>query len=291
MIRRVALSVVAALLPAVGFAEVVPTPTGALAIPMPADTRLVKFQYDANNSYTILSRPQSHTNIQLSPGEELVTLVLGDTAQWVVSNVPGHIFIKPLKENIATSGTLVTSQRTYQLNLRSSPVDGQFYQQVSWDSPSMHALLTQQAIVHGFAEQAAKKDAPTAVVSDTVSLENVNFGYTVEGNAPFRPTHVFDDGRFTWIRMPDIQEMPALFMLNEFGEAELLNYTTRSPYFIVQRLVPGLLLRLGEQEVRIVAQDAKQNPNRRTPTFSSGTQGKDAEKDDAGFFHWLNWDR
>jgi type IV secretion system protein VirB9 len=249
---------VLALFPLAGIASNANINAGVTAIAMPADTRLVTFSYDQNNSYTILTRPQSHTNIQLPPDEELVVLALGDTSQWMVSNVPGHVFIKPLHPNLVTSGTLVTNKRTYQLTLRSIPIDGQFYQQVTWNTPQMITYHSQIEKVEGFAKQAEEKAKPVVSVSDSVALDQVGFEYTIEGEADFKPTHVFDDGRFTWIRMPQIQEMPALFMLNEFDEAELLNYTVKEPYFIVQRLVPGLLLKLGDKEVKVLRGDKKQ---------------------------------
>lgn len=232
---------------------------GSPAIAMPADTRIVKFNYDSNNTYTILARPQAVTNIQLGQDEELVILALGDTVQWLTSNAPGHVFIKPLQPDLVTSATLVTSKRTYQLTLRSSPLDGQFYQQVSWETPQIITYHNQLTKVEGFARQASQKEEPVVTVSDAVALEEVQFNYTISGDAAFRPTHVFDDSRFTWVRMPPIQEMPALFMLNERNEAELLNYTIREPYFIIQRLVPGLLLKLGDDEVRVTRESIKKS--------------------------------
>jgi len=62
---------------------------------------------------------------------------------------------------------------------------------------------------------------------------------------------VFDDGRFTWIRIgADIQELPALFVTSEQG-AELANYVVKGEYLVVQRLVPSAMLKLGTAEVRI----------------------------------------
>ena len=62
---------------------------------------------------------------------------------------------------------------------------------------------------------------------------------------------VFDDGRFTWIRVgTEVQELPALFVMSEQG-AELANYLVKGEYLLVQRLVPAAMLKLGKTEVRI----------------------------------------
>lgn len=226
----------------------------ARPIALPSDSRLVQFVYQPNNVYTVLTRPESVTDIQLSDDEELVTLAMGDTAQWVVSNVPGHIFVKPIFPDLVTSATLVTNMRTYQLTLRSSPMDGKFYQQVHWHNPQLIAYRAEQAAARVAMADTARKfeDARMAatVVTPSVALEKLNFGYDIEGEGAFAPTQVFDDGNFTWVRLPDVQEMPAVFLVQD-GNVELLNFTLRDSYMVIHRLVPEMLLKLGKQEVRI----------------------------------------
>lgn len=222
------------------------------AIPMPGDTKLVVFSFDQNNTYTILARPRNITNIALHPDEEVVAMALGDTAQWMVSDTPGHVFIKPLHPDIVTSGTLVTNKRTYQLSLRSSPENGKYYQRVSWEYPDLLVLRTQQAARVKETIDVERNRLEATVVSGDVNMESVNFDYTVEGNAAWRPAQVFDDGKFTWIRLSKTQDIPAVFAVNEDGKAELVNINIRGEYIIVQRILPSILLKLGKAEVKIV---------------------------------------
>lgn len=245
-------------------ADVTSTNQGVRAIAMPGDTRLVQFRYDPNNTYTILTRPMSVTNIQLRDDEELVALALGDTIQWVVTDSERHVFIKPLASGLVTTATMVTTQRTYQMTLRSSPEDGMFYQQVTWHNPAVVALERQRNQIltraHQIESRAIERERNVdreegrvrgAVAASGVQLEDLNFDYDVKGSAQFAPTQVFDDGRFTWLRMPDHQELPAVFMINDSGDAELLNFTVQDRYIVIQRRVPGVLLKLGAQEVRV----------------------------------------
>ena len=39
--------------------------------PMPGDNRLVQYVFDANDTFTVMTRPQSATHIQLAPDESL----------------------------------------------------------------------------------------------------------------------------------------------------------------------------------------------------------------------------
>ena len=179
-------------------------------------------------------------------------MALGDTAQWMVSDTPGHVFIKPLHPDIVTSGTLVTNKRTYQLSLRSSPEDGKYYQRVSWQYPDLIVLRTQQAARVKETIDTERNRLEATVVSGDVNMENVNFDYDVDGKADWRPSQVFDDGKFTWIRLGKTQDLPAVFSINDDGKAELVNTNIRGEYIVVQRILPRILLKLGKTEVRIV---------------------------------------
>ncbi|WP_083491479.1 TrbG/VirB9 family P-type conjugative transfer protein [Thauera sp. 27] len=250
--KKVALGVAMTLLSAL---SVPPALAESRPIALPNDSRLIEFVYRPNEMYTILSRPEAVTNIQLSDDEELVTLAMGDTAQWVVSNTQGHIFIKPVFSDLVTSATLVTTKRTYQLTLRSSPPDGKFYQQVSWHNPQLIAYRNEQARARVVAAELDTKfreaRLASTVVSEDVSLEKLNFDYSISGKADFAPSTVFDDGKFTWLRLGNVQQMPAVFMINESKDVELLNFTLRDNYIVIPRIVPGVLLKLGKQEVKI----------------------------------------
>lgn len=223
------------------------------SIPMPGDNKLVVFNYDPNNTYTILARPKSVTDIALNPGENIVALAVGDTTQWVVTKTVGHVFIKPIHPDIATTATLVTDQRTYQLTLRSSPENGKFYQRVSWNYPDILIFEQQQRQIAQQRIDTERARLDSTVVTPGVNIEKLNWDYQVKGEAAFKPTQVFDDGKFTWIMMPKVQEMPAVFMMSEeSSKGELLNYTLRGQYMVVHRLVAEIMLKLGDKEIRII---------------------------------------
>ena len=219
----------------------------------PGDNRLVTFVYDPNDSFTILTRPRSITNLALQQGETMVALALGDTSQWQTETVDGHIFIKPIRENIFTTGTLVTNQRTYQLALRASPENGKFYQRVSWEMPSLvrHKRTQSQAEAVMQEPEVPKQASPTS--GPAVDISKVNFGYNIKGTAPFRPVNVFDDGAFTYLRLPaTLQDMPAVFIQSQNG-LELANYVTKGDHIVIQRLAQKVVMRLGKVEVEVFA--------------------------------------
>lgn len=223
------------------------------AIPMPGDTKLVVFNYDQNDTYTIFTRPYAVTDIELNTDESVIAFALGDTIQWKAEQAENHIFIKPAIPDIFTSATLVTSKRSYQLTLRSSPLNGKWYQKVSWTQPS---LVTMQKIqtANAGAEKLIKEEehASERLDDGLIDFDKLNFGYKITGDSEFKPLQIMDDGRFTWIRMPpNIQELPALFTKSKSGKLELVNFTVRKDYMIVHRVSQSYILRVGKDEIRI----------------------------------------
>lgn len=226
------------------FAEIKP-------IPMPADAKLVEFPFEPNDTFVVLTRPKSVTDIVLHPDEEVISLALGDTFQWQVKDVKGHVFVKPLRPNISTSVTLVTSARTYQFTLQSSPEDGVWYQRVGFTYPQLLVIERERQVLAKRTQDAEIARLDAQLASPKLSPENLNFDYSISGEASFRPKQVFDDGKFTWVRMPKTQDMPAFFMVADDGGIELINTHLRGEYVVVQRLIDKLLLKLGKTEVTI----------------------------------------
>lgn len=218
--------------------------------PLPGDTRLVVFRYDPNNTYTIYTMPGAVTDIQLNDDEKLTALALGDTMQWTVAKTDGHVFVKPIKPGLFTSATLVTDKRSYQLTFRSIKGKGRWYQRVSWQYPQLLMLQQEHIAAEHQAEAKEKQRLDNINVSPNVAIENLNFDYTIKGDADFRPLEVFDDGHFTWMRVK-VQEMPALFIMDEEGKTDLANYIVKGDYIVLERLAPMAVLKLGNQEVRI----------------------------------------
>jgi type IV secretion system protein TrbG len=232
------------------------------ATPVNGDTRLVTFNYDADQTYLILVRPKAMTHIQLRPDEKVVTLGAGDTSNFalVVSVNKNNVLIRPKYSDMTTSVTLITTERSYPIMLRSTEEGtGKWYQRVTWNFDDQ--LIEDVGATHGpvrtrtdvqptASSQAEKPSLPPATVP--LPIDKMNFGYSVEGTADFKPLHVFDDGVRTYLRMPDqIEVLPALFALTDGSDGQVLNYTISDKYMVVQGTHRALLLKLGKGEVRI----------------------------------------
>ncbi|MDE3009838.1 MAG: TrbG/VirB9 family P-type conjugative transfer protein [Pseudomonadota bacterium] len=228
-------------------------------------SRTQRFRYDAESSYAILTLPGVPTDLQLGADEHVSGFALGDTIQWMVEELPGHVFIKPLKADLFTAGTLVTDRRTYQLTLRSGRAHDDWMQRVSWSYPDIVAL---RAAVPGLlAHDAEQVPAPplavtpgrlaqrapasvTHAAAPGMDPAQLDFDYRISGEAVFRPATVFDDGRTTWMRLPRGELMPALFGEDADGE-RMVHFAVRGDWLVAPRVAEAWVLRSGRAEVRV----------------------------------------
>jgi type IV secretion system protein TrbG len=240
-----------------------------IATPLRGDSRLVEFVHDQDNTYLVLAKPKAVTHIQFAVDEVIQSVAAGDTANWEFTPTRNrkNLFVKPRFDDQETSLTVITDKRSYQFVLRSTGDGKKWYQRVSWiyngeivlameglPEPKPTSPETQ-------APAAPPQKAASAVdVGVGVEPEKLRFGYEISGEAPFRPRVVFDDGRFTYFKMPsNLQELPALFAVIEDKDYSLVNFEVKGDYLIAQRLLPLAVLKLGREEVRVVKPAPKRN--------------------------------
>jgi type IV secretion system protein VirB9 len=225
------------------------------ATPLPGDARLVQFEYDPDNTFLVLTRPKSVTDVEFAADEQIITVAGGDTKSWELSPTSNrkHLFVKPVYDQIETSMTVITDKRSYQFVLRSTGAGAKWYQRVTWryGQDMLQELRAEEAKVSEKAQAKQAKPEPEAVQNTGVAFEKLRFGYQIEGDAPFKPLEIFSDGRFTRIMMPaNVPDWPALFSITEDGEAAVVNYLSKGDYMVAQQVIERGVLKLGKLEIR-----------------------------------------
>ena len=199
---------------------------------------------------TVIGAPMQISDIELEPGEVVNEILVGDTTRWQVeSGLAGnitHIFVKPLDAGLQTSLVLTTDRRVYHVKLVSQKENY---------NPYVGFLYQGQAKVLAKQEQREKQWATGEIDGRTVDLSGLNFGYRVTGKAPWKPIQVFNDGRQTFIRLPETaakSEVPVLLALMGRRE-QIVNYRVHLNTFIVDGLFDHLVLvsGVGKDQARI----------------------------------------
>ncbi|WP_243841294.1 P-type conjugative transfer protein TrbG [Novosphingobium sp. PhB55] len=203
--------------------------------------------------YHVMTAPDRVTDIALQPGENLVAVASGDTARWVIGDTTSgqgdtkrtHVLVKPYSPGLATNLVITTDRRSYHLALSSS---GEIAMSaLSWTYPADELVAIKRAVV---AAEAAKP------IAAGLSAESLNFNYEISGDKPtWRPLRAFDDGRQTFVQLPAsivLDEAPPLFLVDEKGTAQLVNYRLSGRYYVVDRIFNAAELRLGTKNQQIV---------------------------------------
>ncbi|WP_343517717.1 P-type conjugative transfer protein TrbG [Sphingomonas sp.] len=211
------------------------------------------YPFSEGTIYRAYTTPERVTDIALQPGENLVAVASGDTVRWVIGDTTSgagaekrvHVLVKPFSAGLATNLVITTDRRTYHVALTSTA--GPAMAALSWSYPQDELLAVRRA------QEAAAAAAPVAA---GLEIERLNFGYEISGDRPaWRPLRAFDDGRQTFIEFPPslaVGEAPPLFLVDDKGEAQLVNYRLRGRYYVVDRLFGSAELRLGTKRQQVV---------------------------------------
>jgi type IV secretion system protein TrbG len=243
------------------------------SVASPLDSRVVVFPFNKDGIYDILTRTQRFTRLEFAPNETVKAFFISDMIQWEyhVSADKRNIMVKPIQQGISTTATVVTTERTYDLDFTEIKSESKlgWMQRVSWTQPikdPSQAYFDETGLLPSpsptLATNGAARREALASPCNGASL-NQRTGYKIENNtAFFSPTHIWDDGRYTCIALPaSVQEIPALFALDSQGQTELVDYKFIDGVLVAPRVLGyGAVLKLGKEEVRISG---------RTPTTAS----------------------
>ena len=216
------------------------------------------YPYTKGALYQLYGAVNQVTDIALEAGEKLVSVSAGDTVRWIVGDTTSgegktaqvHILVKPIAADLTTNLVITTDRRTYHLELNAT--EKTYMASVSWTYPPADLIALKREI----------DPAWTATVDAGPDLAALKFRYRIEGDAPWKPQRVFDDGIKVYIQFPSglkQGEAPPLFVIGGDGKPALVNYRVKGTTYIVDRLFAAAELRHGtapQQVVRIVRTDA-----------------------------------
>lgn len=238
------------------------------------DARMKNVVYNRDDVIRVVGYYGYSTDIELAPGESVVDIAIGDSLAWEIAPSANHLFVKPREENAVTNMTVVTNKRVYQFALdarrSSAPGDRSMYFQVRFDFPD-------DRLAEAKAQQQQRAELANARMIDSAfAMSNLplNWNYYACGAHEIRPSEVFDDGRFTYMRFPGGQEIPAVFMINADDSESIVNGSMRDDRFVVQAVAKRLVLRKGQSVACL--ENRSYNPyGVATP---SGTSSPDVER-------------
>ncbi|MBB5746553.1 TrbG/VirB9 family P-type conjugative transfer protein [Brevundimonas variabilis] len=225
----------------------------ALAWPVaaqtPLDPRIRELTYDPGAVYRIAGAFRTATQIVFSPDETIRHAAIGDSVAWEVAAEGSVLFLKPRERHQATNLLVVTerggSVRHYAFELvASDPGDrSAIAYQVRFRYPGDEQVLAAHALA---AETQAVEQRLIGLELERGVVEGVrNLAWSAQGDVALQPSEVSDNGRFTVLRFPGVQALPALFEVGDDGTERLVPYDVRGEFVVVHGVVRSLRLRRG----------------------------------------------
>jgi type IV secretion system protein VirB9 len=263
------------------------SPAFALDTPKsgPSDPRIKVVDYDPWAVVKITGVFRTATQILLGPDETILHVAVGDATGWDVAAEKNILFVKP-KAARAPTNLIVTTSRggetrnyTFELSTRAGSsarntrdtVFGLRFRYPQDEKAAATSALTAQAAA--LERRIVELKLDRAVVE---GRRNLNYG--VQGATALQPSEVSDNGRFTVMRFPGNQQVPAIYQVESSGTESLIPFDVRGEFVVVHAVVQQLRLRRGRDVLCIYNQAFEPygvNPG-------TGTAAPDVQRTDQG---------
>ena len=210
---------------------------------------------------TIVCAPLRVCVMELQAGEQVMGEPhIGDSVRWSVApaatgagaSATNLVVIKPKEAGLDTNIMIPTNRRAYYVRLVSRQQE--YLPLVAFSYPDDDAAKWRAA---ASVQQRTTEEFEAARITPIESLEAMNWLYSIEGGTEFlRPIRVMDDGKKTYLQMPEgtsVREAPILVVSGLDSTAEMVNYRVKGSMYIVDRLFEhgALLLGSGKKQQRV----------------------------------------
>ena len=227
----------------------------ATAAPSAATAQvLTRYQFKPDSIYPVNTGLGITTQIELSPNEKVLDYSTGFSGGWDLTRRENVFYLKPRNVDVDTNMMVRTATHSYIFELKVVATDWKTLAQARRDGVQYKIAFSYPADT-SFANQKKKQLQATAQNSALLPDRSYNFNYdyaTKSKAAPWLiPANVYDDGRFTYIRMSDLKafptgDFPAVYMREqEKSEDSLVNTTVEGNTIVVHGTYNYLVIRHG----------------------------------------------
>ncbi|UPG92318.1 TrbG/VirB9 family P-type conjugative transfer protein [Luteibacter aegosomaticola] len=222
------------------------TPASAPMAPMQV------YEYQPDRIYQVRTGLGITTQIELSPNEKILDYSTGFSTGWDLNRRENVFYVKPKNVDVDTNMMIRTATHSYIFELKVVATDWKTLDQARRAGVQYKITFSYPSDTSFMSESKKVKDTPE-LDTTLVKGRDYNFDYDfskTRKTAPWLvPTTVYDDGRFTYITMPDLKQFPTgnfptVYMREkEHGEDSVVNTTVEGNTIVVHGTYPYLVIR------------------------------------------------
>lgn len=239
-----------------------PTLVGALGLALlfpasHAGAQVVsEYEYSADRIYPVRTALGITTQIELSPHEKILDYSTGFTSGWELTRRDNVFYLKPKNVDVDTNMVVRTERHSYIFELKVVATDWTALEQAKQAGAQYKITFRYPSDTEFAAEAASKRDVQmsTSLVKDRA----YHFGYDFKARTKQKwlvPLTVYDDGRFTYIKLSENKDIPTGNFPVVFGrerersEDFVVNTTVEKNTIVVHGVYPYLVIRHGKNVV------------------------------------------
>lgn len=217
-----------------------------------------RIPYDMNQVTMIKAKRGFATHIDLEADEHIVKDGVGggDTDNWITSAKVGSNFIllKPKKNAHDSNLVVKTDKRSYAFDLHvlkdHSSDKGTWRIAYTYPKPNTEVAPLTPAQIEAINKAKVKQlqAAPQAVRNTQYSMQ------VMTNSDEIAPTAAWDDGNFTYLKIPNHREIPAVFRVTTDGDESMVNTHMEGDSkdtIVIHGMAKHYVLRLSKQVVGV----------------------------------------
>ncbi len=204
--------------------------------PLATDPRIKLIQYDENDIHVFNIYYDQQSSLLFEEGESIQTISMGNPAAWMINPIGNRLFIKPIDDKADTNATIITSLRTYHIELHAGEAEGLRDERLSYEIRFVYS----DAYNNNLKLNDISRDI------DTNDFEGKNFNYMVSGSDLIAPILAFDDGIHTYVKFKNV--FPAIFSVDRNGRESVVNFQVRGYNMVsIEKINAVFTLRYGDE--------------------------------------------
>ena len=229
-----------------------------LAAPVGAQV-VQEYEYEPGRVYEVRAGLGITTQIELSPNEQILDYSTGFSSGWELVRRGNVFYLRPNNVDVDTNMMVRTATNSYIFELKVVATDWRSLAQAK-SAGVQYKIRFVYPNGTEFAEAMATAEEPNTELNTRLDPDRgYNFDY--EFSAPRRapkwlvPTTVYDDGRFTYVRMSGLTDIPTgnfpviLGREREHSDDFIVNTTVEGNTVVVHGTYPYLVIRHGKNVV------------------------------------------
>lgn len=215
---------------------------------------LQEYDYESDRIYPVRTGLGITTQIELSPNEQVLDYSTGFSSGWDLTRRENVFYLKPRNVDVDTNMMVRTATHAYVFELKVVATGWRALEQAKQAGVQYRIRFRYPSDVKFVAEHDAGPATGTSLDKD----RPYNFDYSVAARARQRwlmPVNVYDDGRFTYLRMAADRRLPtgnfpAVFARQtEGGDDFVVNTSVEGDTIVVHGTYPYLVIRHGREAV------------------------------------------